>query len=218
MNYFVTGGTGFIGKNVIDELLARKGDIYLLVRNGSRRKLNKLIKDRWTGHTDRIHAVGGDLGKSFMGIAPAKRKFLKGKIDHFFHIAALYDLDASTAEQEVANIDGTRNAVRLAAAIAVKRFHHVSSIAAAGMYQGIFREDMFEEAQGLAELLAREDLDAALAIRTEATAGSALMASLERLIQRVDSEAPVAAGKGGGEAGRLPASAGRKGRATCPEV
>ena len=66
-----------------------------------------------------------------------------------FHVAALYDLSAGAKEQEAANIDGTRNAIKLAGAVAAKRFHHVSSIAAAGLYQGIFREDMFEEAQGL---------------------------------------------------------------------
>ncbi len=47
------------------------------------------------------------------------------------------------------NIEGTRNTVRLAEAIGAKNFHHMSSIAAAGLYDGIFRETMFEEARGL---------------------------------------------------------------------
>ncbi|MCA9719366.1 MAG: SDR family oxidoreductase, partial [Myxococcales bacterium] len=47
------------------------------------------------------------------------------------------------------SIDGTQHALDLAAAIEAGCFHHTSSIAAAGMYPGIFREDMFDEAEGL---------------------------------------------------------------------
>ena len=32
MSYFVTGGTGFVGKFLIDNLLARGGTVYALVR------------------------------------------------------------------------------------------------------------------------------------------------------------------------------------------
>ena len=47
------------------------------------------------------------------------------------------------------NIDGTRNVVAFAKAIGAGCLHHVSSIAAAGMYEGVFREDMFDEAEDL---------------------------------------------------------------------
>jgi thioester reductase-like protein len=47
------------------------------------------------------------------------------------------------------NIEGTRNAVALAAKVKAGCFHHVSSIAAAGLYNGVFREDMFDEAEHL---------------------------------------------------------------------
>ena len=47
------------------------------------------------------------------------------------------------------NIDGTRNAIQLAADLQAGSFEHVSSIAAGGLYPGVFREDMFEEAEHL---------------------------------------------------------------------
>jgi NAD(P)-dependent dehydrogenase (short-subunit alcohol dehydrogenase family) len=47
------------------------------------------------------------------------------------------------------NVEGTRNTVEFARAIDAGHFHHVSSIAAAGLYEGVFREDMFDEAEGL---------------------------------------------------------------------
>ncbi len=48
-----------------------------------------------------------------------------------------------------ANVEGTRNAVALANQIHAGRFHHISSIALAGLYKGLFREDMFDEGQKL---------------------------------------------------------------------
>jgi NAD(P)-dependent dehydrogenase (short-subunit alcohol dehydrogenase family) len=148
MSYFVTGGTGFIGQNLIGLLLKRRGKIYVLVRKGSMHKLEAL-KSRWGKAADKIIPVTGDLTKARLGVSVAKRKQLEGKIDHVFHLAAIYDMKADAASQEAANIDGTLNAVRFAEAVKAKRFHHVSSIAAAGLFPGIFREDMFEEAQGL---------------------------------------------------------------------
>jgi len=148
MNYFVTGGTGFLGHHLIDCLLRRKGDIYVLVRASSKAKLNKL-KAGWGSESKRVIAVTGDLSRPNLGVSAAQRRKLEGKISHFFHLAAVYDLKADAQSQEVANIQGTLNAVRFAEAVKARRFHHVSSIAAAGLYPGIFREDMFEEAHGL---------------------------------------------------------------------
>src|SRR5690606_38412096 len=71
------------------------------------------------------------------------------KVGHFFHLAALYDLSASEESQVRANVEGTRHAVQLAETLKAGCFHHVSSIAAAGLYPGVFREDMFDEAEGL---------------------------------------------------------------------
>jgi len=148
MTYFVTGATGFIGRFLVDKLMLRKGDIHILVRKGSMAKLEEL-RSRWGDEGGRIVAVIGDLGKHRLGLAAADLAKLKGKVKHFFHLAAIYDLAADAASQEKANVEGTRNAVEAAEAMQAGCFHHVSSIAAAGLYEGVFREDMFEEAEEL---------------------------------------------------------------------
>jgi NAD(P)-dependent dehydrogenase (short-subunit alcohol dehydrogenase family) len=145
MSYFVTGATGFIGRNLVEQLLQREGTIHVLVREGSRGRLEEL-RSRWGAGEDRIVPVIGDLSQEKLGCSDQIDQ-LRGEIDHFFHLAAIYDMTADAESQRLANVEGTREAVRLAEALDAKRFHMVSSIAAAGLYKGTFTEEMFEEAE-----------------------------------------------------------------------
>jgi NAD(P)-dependent dehydrogenase (short-subunit alcohol dehydrogenase family) len=138
----VTGATGFIGRHLLERLLEREGDIYVLVREGSAEKL-----ERWRGQK-RVKPVFGDLTQSQLGIDEEAREQLRG-VDHFFHCAAIYDITADETQNALLNIGGTQNAIDLANVLGAKRFHHMSSIAVAGNYDGHFTEDDFDEGQNL---------------------------------------------------------------------
>jgi len=168
MNYFVTGGTGFIGNHLIGELLEKKKKaiIYVLVRKGSKKKFEAQKSD-WGTCAKRVIPITGDLTRPMLGIPAKKRRALEGEITHMFHLAAVYDLLADAESQMRVNVDGTHNAVKFAENIKAKRFHHMSSIAAAGLYPGIFREDMFEEAHGLDNPYFRTKHDSEAVVRRE---------------------------------------------------
>ena len=166
MSYLVTGATGFIGRHLVANLLKRKGTIHVLVRRGSQKKLDALI-ERMGWDRKRIVPVVGDLAKPRLGLNAEKTGELKGKVKHFFHLAAIYDLAADAQSQMQANVEGTRNAIALAEAVNAGCFHYASSIAVAGLYPGTFREDMFDEAEDLDHPYFRTKHDAEKVLREE---------------------------------------------------
>jgi NAD(P)-dependent dehydrogenase (short-subunit alcohol dehydrogenase family) len=146
VKYFVTGATGFLGRNLLPLLMRREGEIAVLVRPGSRHRFAALRDQVDPGGT-RLRAVAGDIGEPGLGISAEDRESLRGA--QVFHLAAIYDLLADPAETERANVQGTRHTVEVANAIGAECLHHVSSIAVAGRWRGRFTEDMFDVGQPL---------------------------------------------------------------------
>ena len=167
MQYFVTGATGFIGKRLVKKLLERKGAVvHFLIRKDSEGKV-KALRDFWGVSAARVVPVFGDLTSKKLGVSAEAVKQIKGKVDHFYHLAAIYDLGADESSQIEVNVDGTRNTVDFAKAIEAGHFHHVSSIAAAGLYEGVFREDMFNEAENYEHPYFRTKHESEKIVRTE---------------------------------------------------
>src|SRR3546814_2100831 len=84
----------------------------------------------------------------------------------FFKQKTAYEMRISDWSSDVCSSD-LQNALDLAAAIEAGCFHHASSIAAAGLYPGIFREDMFDEAEGLDDPYLRTKHDSEGLVREE---------------------------------------------------
>jgi hypothetical protein len=80
MAYFVTGATGFIGRFLVERLLARSRPVYVLVRKESIAKLHAL-RASWGAGAERVIPVVGDLDKPRLGLSAPAIARLRGRID-----------------------------------------------------------------------------------------------------------------------------------------
>ena len=170
MRYFVTGGTGFIGRFLIDKLLKRRGSkVYVLMRHASADKYEGL-RMRLGASEERLIPVWGDITQS--GVTDAEtRDALAGEIDHVFHLAAVYDMNMDDKTADRVNNEGTRNIVEFTNALGGDvRLHHVSSVAVAGAdFEGTFTDDMFDEGQSVSHPYYRTKFQSEKIVREEST-------------------------------------------------
>lgn len=116
---FVTGGTGFVGGNLVRELIRRGLRVRALARRGSDlRNLEGL----------NLEIVEGELEDETLLI-----KAMEG-CEWVFHVAAHYSLALSDSPSIYrTNVEGTRHILRAARTAHVKRLVHTSSVAAIGL-------------------------------------------------------------------------------------
>ena len=131
---FLTGCSGFVGAFLLKELLYQTtAQIYCLIRaesdaQGSARIGEKLrqynLHCEQFGH--RITAIPGDLSEPRLGLSNADFDALAQAVDSILHSGAwvnhVYPYDMLKA----ANVDGTREVLRLATTQKLKSVHHIS--------------------------------------------------------------------------------------------
>jgi len=119
MNCFVTGASGFIGGNLVQELMRRGHRVKVLMRRGSdTRGLRGAEIERLEGNvSDRALLV----------------KAMRG-CDWCFHVAASYHLWLRDyAPMYLANVEGTRNVIEAAAAAGCSRVVYTSTVGCIGL-------------------------------------------------------------------------------------
>ncbi len=115
MNVFVTGATGFVGHHVAKALAAEGANLRLLTRKSSNLANLEGIQGE---------LVVGDLSD------PASLKASLAGCDTVVHVAADYRLwIPDPAAMYRANVDGTRELLRMAREAGIKRFVYTSSVA-----------------------------------------------------------------------------------------
>ena len=78
MGYFITGATGFIGRHLVARLGSRGEPIWVLVRPGSRSKIERLVRE-WGYAGKLVVPVEGDLQQEFLGVSARERGELRGR-------------------------------------------------------------------------------------------------------------------------------------------
>ena len=124
---FVTGATGFVGLNLVQDLLARGWDVTALHRPSS--DISLLSRFSAT----RVIGSLTDAGRLVAAIPPGT--------DTIFHVAGNTNMwRKRNAEQTRDNIDGTNNIVEAAIGHGVRRLIVTSSISAYGAVTGVVTE------------------------------------------------------------------------------
>jgi UDP-N-acetylglucosamine/UDP-N-acetylgalactosamine 4-epimerase len=123
MRYLVTGGAGFIGSNIVDELLRRGHEVTVLddFSSGKEENLAAALKE--------IRLVRGDICD-----LEAAREACEGA-DYVLHLAARTSVPRSVKdpiETNRVNIDGTLNVLVAARDAKVRRFVYAASSSAYG--------------------------------------------------------------------------------------
>jgi thioester reductase-like protein len=130
----LTGGTGFVGRSLVNRLLALGCNVYLLVRD-----MNKPIKELPQMGNGNLHLLAGDITKPNLGLNSEPH------IDEVWHCAASVKF-APKDELALINIEGTKNALEFAQKHNAS-LHYVSTIYIAGDFKGLFTEDDFDKGQ-----------------------------------------------------------------------
>jgi len=158
--FFITGGTGFLGKEIIRRLIEERGsEIYALVREGkvsvSSRKGSFIEAyfpaDKRKEAAERIHFIKGDVASENMGMSGAARRRLKKKITHSYHSAGMLLFNKRLSDIRKVNVDGTKNFLSVMKDWAefgkLANINHISTAYVIGTYSKKFREDQLDVSQ-----------------------------------------------------------------------
>ncbi|MBX2990522.1 MAG: SDR family oxidoreductase [Bacteroidetes bacterium] len=161
-HFFITGGTGLVGKNLIPRLLSKFPDstITLLVRgedegeaNERTQNIARQIADEFTipDAPERIEGILGDVGLDHCGLNPAQIERIVKEATHIVHGAATIRFDHPIDEARALNCGGTKRLLSIAHMAAergrLERFVYIGSSSVSGQRGGHIYEDELEMGQ-----------------------------------------------------------------------
>ncbi|RJP69069.1 MAG: NAD-dependent epimerase/dehydratase family protein, partial [Candidatus Abyssobacteria bacterium SURF_17] len=155
MNVLVTGGTGFVGTNLVKKLLARGDKVRCLVRK--------------TSNVATLKQFGVELAQGDITLYESLVDAARG-VEVLYHCAALVEAGVgSRSDYYLLNVEGTRNVLKACEVASIPRLVHVSTQSVAFDFTDkhnadetipfpIYYKDYYSETKALGE---KEVLDAA---------------------------------------------------------
>lgn len=139
--FLITGWPGFIGRRLVDRLLADHPDVNIVALTEA--------NFASTPAPDRVEVVVGDIAAPRLGLDDSTYSRLAGEVSEVFHLAAIYNLAVPFDIAQRVNVEGTANILEFCAACAdLKRFNYVSTAYVAGDRTGVVYEHELAEGQG----------------------------------------------------------------------
>ncbi|HST68585.1 MAG TPA: NAD-dependent epimerase/dehydratase family protein [Solirubrobacterales bacterium] len=132
MKVFVTGGTGFIGGEVVRQLRQRGDEVVALVRN--------------PGKAAKLTELGCELASGDLSDEGALRRGMQG-CDAVIHAAAMYEVGIPAKQRPAmweANVAGTERVMKAALAEQVPRVVYVSTVGIFGNTHGQVVDESYE--------------------------------------------------------------------------
>ena len=127
MKVLVTGATGFIGRNIVEELRAVGEEVFALVRETSKVDFLRRLG---------VKFIYGDITDS------SSLDLISGRFDAVFHCAA-YVQDKNWKKLRLVNVTGTENICKLCLRLEARRLVYLSSVAVvSGNSQSPVTEDL----------------------------------------------------------------------------
>jgi len=148
-----TGGSGFLGEMLLRRLVSAGHQVIATSRKGqpARAGVEWLEVDL----TDQKSLFRSPVLASIRGV------------ECVIHAAALYDMQAGSEDLYLQNVIATANMLQLARHMPnLRHFCHISTVAVAGDYAGVFHEDMFDVGQGFPDAYARTKFAAEHLVRS----------------------------------------------------
>ena len=169
----VTGSTGFLGVQLVRELLERqpRARLALLIRDragqSGRQRADSFVP---TSERSRVEVVSGDVSQPGCGLSAETYQRLQAETTRVIHSAATVRFDHSLDEARRINVEGTRHILAVAAGSRqLRSFAYVGTAYVAGERSGLVREDelavgqnyrnTYEQTKSEAEALVRSRLD-----------------------------------------------------------
>jgi nucleoside-diphosphate-sugar epimerase len=137
--YFVTGATGFLGGELVKQLIGRGHQVVALVRSPDKASL--------------LRVLGVELHTGDITDRDCLRAPMQG-VDGAFHVAAWYKIGAANGAQtaERVNVEGTRNVLETAREAGIRRIVYTSTVGVFGDTRGhLVNETYFSHGPFLTE-------------------------------------------------------------------